>query len=285
MIDAEKPDFTVGIVGLGLIGGSLAKAYSAAGYTVLGYDTDETVMGIASLQGVVSGELTKDMLSSCDIVLICTFPAAAESYLCEMAPYFGNAAVVDCCGVKREICRLGFELGQKHGFLFVGGHPMAGSQKGGYAHSRDNLFKGASMIIVPPVTDDIVLLDRIKKLLLPAGFGRITVTTAENHDRMIAFTSQLAHIVSSAYIKSPEALEHRGYSAGSFKDLTRVAYLDPDMWTELFLDNADNVARELDIIIKSLTEYRDAVASGNGDVLRCLLEEGRKIKEDSMKTK
>lgn len=282
---AGKSEFTVGIVGLGLIGGSLAKAYSAAGHTVLGYDTDETVMGIASLQGAVAGELTKDKLSACDIVLICTYPSAAESYLCEMAPYFGGAAVVDCCGVKREICRLGFELGQKHGFLFVGGHPMAGSQKGGYAHSRDNLFKGASMIIVPPAADDIVLLDRIKNLLKPAGFGRITVTTAENHDRMIAFTSQLAHIVSNAYIKSPEALEHRGYSAGSFRDLTRVAYLNPDMWTELFLDNGDNVVRELDIIIKSLGEYRDAVASGNGETLRRLLDEGRMIKEESMKAK
>lgn len=278
-------NFTVGIVGLGLIGGSLAKAYTAAGHTVLGANRSPSTVGIAKLQGVIADELTPDQLCECDIVFLCTFPASIMQYLRDNASNFGNAIVMDCGGVKRNICKEGFALAKKHNFLFVGGHPMAGSQKGGFKNSRDNLYKGASMIVVPPVTDDIVLLDRIKKLLLPVGFGKITVTTAEKHDKMIAFTSQLAHIVSNAYIKSPASQEHRGFSAGSFKDLTRVAYLDPDMWTELFLENADNVICELDIIIKSLSEYRDAVAAGDKDNLRELLAEGRRMKEESLKVK
>lgn len=276
--------YTVGVVGLGLMGGSLAKAYTAAGHTVLGANRSPATVGIAKLQGAIADELTPDKLKECDIVYLCTMPNSIVQYLRDNADNFGNAVVIDCGGVKRNICKEGFALAAKHGFLFVGGHPMAGSQKGGYKNSRDNLYKGASMIIVPPVTDDILLLERIKNLVMPAGFGKVTVTTAENHDRMIAFTSQLAHIVSNAYIKSPASMEHRGFSAGSFKDLTRVAYLDPDMWTELFLENSDNVVNELDIIIRSLTEYRNAVANGNAEELRQLLAEGRRMKEESLRS-
>jgi len=277
--------FTVGVVGLGLMGGSLAKAYTAAGHRVLGANRSPATIGIAKLQGAIEDELTPDRLKECDIIYLCTMPGSIVQYLRDNADNFGDAVVIDCGGVKRNICKEGFALAKEHGFLFVGGHPMAGSQKAGYKNSRDNLYKGASMIIVPPVTDDIRLLERIKNLVMPAGFGKVTVTDADNHDRMIAFTSQLAHIVSNAYIKSPASLEHRGFSAGSFKDLTRVAYLDPDMWTELFLENADNVVNELDIIIKSLTEYRDAVAKGDGDTLRQLLAEGREMKEKSLAAK
>lgn len=276
---------TVGVVGLGLMGGSLAKAYTAAGHTVLGANRSPATVGIAKLQGAIADELTPDRLKECDVVFLCTMPASIIKYLRDNAESFGDAVVIDCGGVKRNICKEGFAVAKKHGFLFVGGHPMAGSQKGGYKNSRANLYKDASMIVVPPVTDDILMLERIKKLLMPAGFGKVTVTTAEDHDRIIAFTSQLAHIVSNAYIKSPASLEHRGFSAGSFKDLTRVAYLDPDMWTELFLENADNVVSELDIIINSLTKYRCAVANGDKEELRELLAEGRRMKEESLKVK
>ncbi len=276
---------TVGIVGLGLIGGSLAKAYTAAGHTVLGANRSPATVGIARLQGVIADELTPDRLSGCDIIYLCTMPGSITKFLRDNADKFGDAVVIDCGGVKRSICKEGFALAKEHGFLFVGGHPMAGSQKGGYKNSRDNLYKGASMIIVPPVTDDILLLERIKHLLIPAGFGKIKVTTAEEHDRMIAYTSQLAHIVSNAYIKSPVSQSHHGFSAGSFRDLTRVAFLDPDMWTELFMENSDNVTSELDLIIKHLTEYRNAIANGDAEILRRLLADGRSMKEESMKVK
>ena len=156
---------------------------------------------------------------------------------------------------------------------------MAGKQYSGIKYAKATLFKGAPMVIVPPVFDDMALIDRIKGMLSPAGFGKLSVTTAEAHDRTIAFTSQLAHIVSNAYVKSPTAEGHKGFSAGSYKDLTRVAWLNENMWTELFLENKEPILFELDNIIASLSEYREAIAEDNREELRALLREGREAKE------
>ncbi|MGN0444424.1 MAG: prephenate dehydrogenase, partial [Acutalibacteraceae bacterium] len=169
---------------------------------------------------------------------------------------------------------------EKYGFTFVGGHPMAGTQFSGYKYSKENLFSRAPMVIVPPRYNDVVFLDKIKKLLAPAGFGRITVTTAEIHDEKIAYTSQLAHIVSNAYIKSPTARGHKGVSAGSYKDLTRVAWLNPEMWTELCLENRDNLLKEIDILIDNLGQYRDAIEKNDREELRKIFAEGKAIKEE-----
>ena len=157
---------------------------------------------------------------------------------------------------------------------------MAGTHKSGFAASRDDLFKGACMVIVPDHYDDINFFEKIKALISPAEFGSISVTTAEKHDMLIAFTSQLAHVVSNAYIKSPTSREHRGFSAGSYKDLTRVAWLNPDMWTDLFLANSDYLIPEIDCIINELSKYRDAMKENDGETLRALLDDGRRIKEE-----
>ena len=172
------------------------------------------------------------------------------------------------------------KLAEEHGFLFVGGHPMAGTHFSGFKYSRATLFKGAPMVLVPPVFDDMQLIDRVCKLLAPPAFGQFSVTTAEKHDEMIAFTSQLAHVVSNAYVKSPTAAAHKGFSAGSYKDLTRVAWLNPEMWTELFLENKDNLTREIDILIGELQQYRDAMAADDRETLCRLLDEGKKRKEE-----
>jgi prephenate dehydrogenase len=272
----------VGIVGLGLIGGSLAKAYkSAEGNTVYGFDRDDATLGIAQVAGAVDGVLNTETIRTCDVVLIALYPRDTIEYLRGMAPYISkNALVIDCCGVKRSVCVPCFEIAREYGFTFVGGHPMAGTHNSGFKYSRPTLMKGAAMILVPPVYDDIMLYDRIEKALAPIGFGHLTVTTAEKHDEMIAFTSQMAHVVSNAFIKSPAAREHRGYSAGSYKDLTRVAWLNPDMWSELFIDNRDVLIRELDTFIGALSKYRDALDSEDSRTLRALLDEGRRIKEE-----
>lgn len=273
----------VGITGLGLIGGSLAKAYKGAENmenTVYGHDADPSVLAIAQISGAVDAPLDPSVIGQCDCILIAVYPGAAVRYLEQIAPYVSkDAVVIDCCGVKRSVCTPCFEIAARHGFTFVGGHPMAGTHNSGFKHSRATLFKGAAMILVPPVFDDILLFDKLERLLKPVGFGHLTVTTAEKHDTMIAFTSQMAHVVSNAYIKSPTAQEHRGYSAGSYKDLTRVAWLNPDMWAELFMENSDMLIKELDFFIKSLERYRDAMATGDKASLRTLLEEGRAIKE------
>ena len=272
---------TVGIIGLGLIGGSMAKAYKKnSDCTVLAADRDHTTVEYARLQGAVDGELTPEGISSCDLILIALYPQAAIEYLKDIAHRIAkDALVIDLCGTKRTICQVGFALAKEFGFTFVGGHPMAGTQYSGFKHARDTLFNGASMVLVPPTFDDIFLLDRVKKVLAPAGFGRMTVTTADQHDEMIAFTSQLAHVVSNAYVKSPTARSHKGFSAGSYKDLTRVARLNEEMWSELFIENKEHLVSELDTLIQSLTEYRNAIRDGDSDATRSLLKDGREAKE------
>lgn len=274
----------VGIVGLGLIGGSAAKAFKAAAHTVYGYDIDSTVLGYARLDGTIDKELTKSTLPQCDLLLLTATPGAVIGYLADNAKHIaGKALVVDFCGTKRAVCEQGFALAAQYGFTFVGGHPMAGLQYSGYKYSRATLFNGASFIIVPPVHDDINLLDRVKQALASLEFKKFVVTTADFHDRMIAYTSQMCHVVSNAFIKSPSAQYHKGYSAGSFRDFTRVSRLNEKMWTELFLENRENLLAELDLLIGSLNQYREAMAAGDADTLCRLLREGRIAKEETEK--
>ena len=271
---------TVGILGLGLIGGSLARAYAIAGHTVLAADRDSSILGFAQLAGAVDSPLTAENIGECELILLAIYPEASAAWLEANARHISpDALVMDCCGVKQQICDRCFPLADKHGFTFIGGHPMAGTQFSGFKYSRWDLFQGAPMVLVPPRFDDMDLLDRAKKALAPCGFGSFSVTTARDHDRMIAFTSQMPHIISNAFIKSPTALEHRGFSSGSYRDLTRVAWLNSQMWAELFLENREFILSELDTLLSSLTAYRDAVAAGDSEALITLLEEGKRRKE------
>ena len=271
---------TAGVIGLGLMGGSLCKALRAQGHRVLGWDTDEHVRKYAALTGTIDGELADGEVSGCDYLFLAVCPGAAVKTLRRLAPAVRKDAVVcDICGVKRSVCEPCFRIAEEYGFTFVGGHPMAGKQFSGIKYADGDLFQGATMILVPKEHEDLFAVSRLSSLLRGAGFSRMTVTTAEKHDEMIAFTSQLAHVVSNAYIKSPTAAEHLAFSAGSYRDLTRVAKLNETMWTELFLDNADHLGFELDCIIRSLQEYRDALAAGDAETLCRLLKEGRERKE------
>jgi prephenate dehydrogenase len=270
----------VGIIGLGLIGGSFARAYKAAGHTVYARETDKSILDFALLSGAVDAPLDADTLRKCALILIALYPQAAIEFLNETAQHIpSQTTVIDCCGTKKNICDAGFEAAARYGFTFVGGHPMAGTEQSGFKHSKAAMFRGAPMIIVPPKYDDILFFDRIKLLLAPAGFGRLTVTTAEKHDAMIAFTSQLAHLVSNAFIKSPTVFEHKGFSAGSYKDLTRVAWLNERMWAELFLENKGHLLHELDLFLGSLNAYRDAIQNDDFDTLKALLYDGKILKE------
>ena len=272
---------TVGILGLGLIGGSLARAYAMEGHRVLCHDKDEAMLSFAMLAGAVDAPLTKENLPECDLILLAIYPDGSANWLAEHAPNISpTALVMDCCGVKEDICSRAFPLASQYGFTFIGGHPMAGTHFSGFKYSRANLFEGAPMVLVPPRFDDPDLLDWAKAALAPCHFGAFSVTTAEEHDRMIAFTSQMPHIISNAFIKSPTALSHKGFSAGSYKDLTRVAWLNAPMWAELFLENKNNTLSELDTLIASLNEYRQAIASNDLSALTALLEDGKRRKEE-----
>ena len=272
---------TVGILGLGLIGGSFAKAYHAAGWTVLAADRDAAILSFAQMSGAVDGTLGAENAAQCDLILACICPEAAIAELTGLAPHIGEKPVViDCCGTKRVVCEALFPVAEQYGFTYLGGHPMAGSHHSGFKYARENLYHNAPMVLVPPSFDDIALLQRVKELLAPAGFGHISVTTAQAHDEMIAFTSQMPHLISNAYIKSPTAAEHKGFSAGSYKDMTRVAWLNAPMWAELFLENRDCLLRELGWLMESLREYRAALEKNDLPELTRLLEDGKKRKEE-----
>ena len=270
----------VGIVGLGLMGGSMAKSIKArTSHTVYGIDLDQETMSLARLCGAIDGPLTGENLAQCDLVLVALRPQAAIDWVREKGAGIPKGAIlVDFCGVKRVVVEALAPLAEEYGFSYIGGHPMAGRERGGFTASTEDLYVGASMILTPDQRTDMKLLETLRDFFFDVGFGKLTFSQPEEHDRIIAFTSQLAHIVSSAYVKSPEAQRRRGFSAGSFRDMTRVARLDEEMWTELFLDDADFLTKELGILIGHLEEYREALEARDGERLRSLLRDGREKK-------
>ena len=270
----------VGIVGLGLIGGSMAKSIKArTSHTVFGIARSEETLMMARMCGAIDAPLTQENLSQCDLILIAIRPAAAIEWVRRNAADISKSAVVvDLCGVKRVVVESIAPIAEQYGFAYIGGHPMAGKERGGFTSATEDLYVGASMILTPDRRTDMQLLEMLKAFFLDIGFASLTFSTPDEHDRIIAYTSQLAHIVSSAYIKSPEAQRRRGFSAGSFRDMTRVARLDEDMWTELFLDDTDYLTKELDILIENLSEYADALKAKDADRLRALLKDGKEKK-------
>ncbi|MBR2674846.1 MAG: prephenate dehydrogenase/arogenate dehydrogenase family protein [Mogibacterium sp.] len=270
----------IGVVGLGLIGGSFAKAYHAEGHKVYAWNRSKKTLGFALISGDIDEELTEENVSECDLVVICLYPQASIEWIRSMAPHFGEKPVViDACGTKRDICETCFKIAEEHGFTFVGGHPMGGTKYSGFKYAKEDMFRGKPMLIVPPRYDDIELYSKIKELLSPLNLGKLSITTAENHDRMIAFTSQLSHIVASAYIKSPTAENRQGFSGGTYKDMTRVAFLNAPMWAEIFITNKDYLLDELDSLIDNLGKYREAISEENVEELTELLADGTRRKE------
>ncbi|MGN8889330.1 prephenate dehydrogenase [Dysosmobacter sp. HCP28S3_G4] len=270
----------VGIVGLGLIGGSMAKSIKArTGHTVYGIARSEETLMMARMCGAIDGALTDETLPQCDLILVAIRPQAAIDWVRDHADRIAKSAIlVDLCGVKRTVVAAISPIAEAHGFAYIGGHPMAGKERGGFTSATEDLYVGASMILTPDKRTDMRQLDILKAFFLDVGFAGLTFSTPEEHDRIIAYTSQLAHIVSSAYIKSPEAQRRRGFSAGSFRDMTRVARLDEDMWTELFLDDADYLTEELDILIQHLQEYAAVLKDRDAQKLHDLLKDGREKK-------
>lgn len=268
----------IAIIGLGLIGGSYAKATKARTlHTVYGCDLDADTMMFARMTGAIDKALTDELLTECDLVIVALRPATAIKWTADHAELLGKAkcTVVDICGVKRTVCPEMAALAEAHGFQYIGGHPMAGKETGGFVNASETLFEGASMILVPDEHTDLVMLELLKNYFTDIGFAHLTFSTPDEHDRIIAYTSQLAHVVSGAYVKSPTAQQRRGFSAGSFRDLTRVARLDEHMWTELMLDNREYLADELRILIDNLKPYLKALEENDAEALCTCLREGR----------
>ncbi len=271
----------IGIIGLGLIGGSMAKAIRLnTEHYVLGMDIDKSVVTKAKIIEAINEELTQDNIGTCDMIILALYPDATIETVKKYAHLIKKGAyVIDCGGVKEKVCDAIPSIAKEHSFVFVGGHPMAGIEKIGFKYSNAEIFKEASMILTPDDNVKIEALSEIKIFFLSIGFGKITVRTAKDHDRIIAYTSQLAHVLSNAYVKSENAQDHKGLSAGSFMDLTRVAYLNETMWTELFLENKKNLISEINGLIKNLGEYKSALENDDAEGLKALLKEGREKKE------
>lgn len=274
----------VGIVGLGLIGGSIAKAIkNKTKHAIFAWDSDKEVCQQAKAHGVIDEIMDNGNPQECDFTIIALYPIATIEYVKTMKKLFKkNSIVVDCAGVKKEICDILEPIAKEEKFFFCGGHPMAGIEKSGFAHSMTNLFDGATMILTPPKENYLGSGDKelkeIELLFSSIGFKRIQVATPQEHDEMIAYTSQLAHVVSSAYIKSDLVTKFKGFSAGSFKDMTRVAKLNEHMWAELFLENSEFLGKEVDIFIQRLQEYSKAIKEKDEETLKTLLKEGKEIR-------
>ena len=253
---------TIGIRGMGLIGGSFEKAFRAVGNEVL------------NLKGATGAEIGR-----CELVIVCLPPLMVAPWIAEHADDFAAGAIVtDAAGVKGVVCAAMEKVAKGARWTYVGGHPMAGKERSGYANAEPTLFRGASMIFTPFEGTPPQIVERLKGMFSAIGFARFVVTDPHRHDAMIAYTSQLAHVVSSAYVRDELALEHLGFSAGSYQDMTRVATVDPDIWTDLFLSNREALDAVLTRLIERLTGYRDALRGGDAETLRALLAAGRAAK-------
>ena len=266
----------IGIIGLGLIGGSMAKSFkSRTDYKIYAYDINKSEIYAALLYGAIDCELQKKDINLCDVIIVCTYPKAIIDFVKENAENFKeDALIIDCCGVKHEICEKLYKTMTNNKFNFIGGHPMAGKQYSGFKSSSKHLFKDACMILTPYDETSIEVRERARDLFLEAGFKKVHFTTPEEHDKKIAYTSQLAHVVSNAYIKSPTSKDCKDISAGSYRDMIRVAKLNAPMWTELFLQNDNYLIKEIDLLIEHLKEYSEAIKNKDSKELISLLEEG-----------
>lgn len=272
------------VVGLGLIGGSIAKALKMnTGHKIYAFDTNEASMLDAVSSGVISGRASAAEIKDADIIYLCTYPDGAVDFVKKnMAGFKPSVIVVDSCGIKEFICSEIEKLQAERDFIFVGAHPMAGKEKNGFCESTASLFLGASYIITPEKAPEEAV-KTVESLALSMGFGRIVKTTPENHDRIISFTSQLPHVLACAYVMSPSCKEHEGFSAGSYRDVSRVADINAELWTKLFIENKDHLVTELDILIDNINSIKNAVAAENTEALQELLQKAGDTKRKDNK--
>lgn len=269
------------VVGLGLIGGSLCKAIKKhTNHTVYGIDINKETLEMALSQNAI--DAVTDDLSLADITIVSLYPITTIDYIKENASKFKKGSIViDTCGIKKAIVDAVTPVLAENDVTFIGVHPMAGREFSGFEYSLDNLFDDASFIITPDKSVSQTKINLIEDFAYSIHFKKVVTATPEEHDQIIAFTSQLAHVVSNAYIKSPTHQKQLGFSAGSFQDLTRVAKLNETMWTPLFLLNKDPLCFEIDYIIARLAEYRDAMQNNDAERLKALLRDGRILKEET----
>lgn len=269
------------ICGLGLIGASLAKTLKKnTDHTVLGWNRTSSVTEKALRDGVIdrTGDIDS-LMAEADITFINFYPEAIVPFVLEHKNSFKKDSIVsDSCGIKTKICRA-LEK-EKLDFYFIGAHPMAGREVGGYDNSLDTLYDKASFIVTPVDGTPRNKIDALVGLAQGMGFARTVVTTPEHHDEMIAFTSQIAHVLACSYVLSPLAPSHAGYSAGSYRDVSRVARINADMWADLFIDNKEALVREIDDLVSNLMQFKYNIVNEDSPALKDLMNRANKIKEE-----
>jgi len=270
----------IGIIGLGLIGGSVAKSVKRKNLcSVFAADIDAETMTNAKKSGVIDENLTHENISKCDLIFLALAPSKTIEWIKIHAKEISTkTTVIDLCGIKRAVCDEISPIARENNFKFIGGHPMAGLERGGFENSKENLYEGASMILTPTIEIDSDSLEKLKKFFLELGFSSVIFSTPEEHDKIIAYTSHLAHVISSAYVKTSENLKIRKFTAGSFRDMTRVSKMNEKLWTELFFYNRDFLIEEIELAIKNLNEYLDALKENNPDEIEKLIIKGRELK-------
>ena len=264
----------IAVIGLGIIGGSICASLTRAGYAVYGYDLNDENCKEAVKKGYIT-EKTENF-SEFDVVFVAVPPKATIAVLNETA-FKSGALVMDICGVKKSVENAVYA--KERDFRYLGLHPMAGKETSGLSSATAELFDGANLVITLAEKTEKSAIEEAKKLAEDMKFGCIVECTADEHDKKIALTSQLAHLVSNAYVKSPQVVGCEPFTGGSFQDMTRIAGVDEKIWTQLYLFNKENVVEELDLLISHLSEYRDALKENNGEEVAERLKEGRLIRE------
>lgn len=270
----------IAVIGLGVIGGSIAKALKEnTAHTVIGFDRDENVLLDALSLGAIDRTGSTAALAAADVVYVCLYPADVVRFVEENAARFKPGCIItDVCGIKGGVWERLTEIAAAHPFVYVGGHPMAGKERSGFEASEAGLFYNASYILVPDgAPQDAV--DTLAGLAGDMGFGTIKYCTAKTHDRMIAYTSQVPHVLACAYVMSPRCDEHSGFSAGSYRDVSRVARINAELWADLFLSNREELTDELSELVRNIEDLRGAIADGNRERLVSLLAAAREKKE------
>ncbi len=271
----------IAVVGMGIIGGSFCKAIKKhTDHYVIGINRTKSTLEKALSDGAIDEIGDEKSLSSADIIILALYPNAAVGYVERYGGYIKKGAIVtDSAGIKTDICSKLKALSEKFGFKFVGSHPMAGKETNGYVSSDGDLFNGASYIIVPCGADSDAV-KTLSSLALDLKFGMVKISTPEEHDRMIAFTSQLPHVLACAYVLSPCCKNHVGFSAGSYRDVSRVANINAELWSELFMENREPLIAELDTLIDNIHAITDAVKASDTDRIKELLNKAHKTKEE-----
>ncbi|MGI5055446.1 prephenate dehydrogenase [Treponema socranskii] len=279
-------DAVYGIVGLGIMGGSIAKAIRAnvldmpeARGKIFACDSLPATLDAAVRDGVIDkGFAPSDagaMLSECDIVYICLYPHATLEFIKTHRNDFKSASIVtDISGVKTFLAD-GLADFSRNDVDCIFGHPMAGGEKEGYVNSNGAYFKGRNYILMLRPSNKVENVKLIKSLIAAMGFTRIVETDCKTHDRKIAFTSQLCHVIASALVKSAENETITEFGGGSFEDLTRIAMINAPLWTELFLANKDELLSHIAAFEKQLAFMKKAVAENDAASLEAYLADVR----------